>query len=188
MAEAATLPLSATTADQALDALDMEAGEWLLVTGAAGVVGAFAVQLALLRGLRVIAQAGHDGEKTLRELGAEEFVPRGATLSARVREIIPGGADGAIDGANQGIAAMDAVRHGGSFASLLNSAPQARRGISTHNVAYHTESERLAKLSALAGAGRLSLRVAATYPLAATSKAHEALAEGGLRGRVVLVP
>ena len=56
--QAATLPLNGTTADQALDLLDLSVGQWLLVTGAAGGVGALAIELAVIRGLRVVAQAG----------------------------------------------------------------------------------------------------------------------------------
>jgi len=188
MAEASTLPLNATTADQALDTLDLAPGQWLLVTGAAGAVGGFAVELAVLRGLRVVAQAGAADEELVRGFGAELFVSRDEPLSATVRQLVPGGVDGALDAANQGVAASDAVRHGGAFVSLLNAAPQARRAMRTHNVAYHSDGARLARLSALAGAGRLSLRVAATYPFEEAAQAHRVLAGGGVRGRLVLVP
>ncbi|WP_159062529.1 zinc-binding dehydrogenase, partial [Streptomyces caniscabiei] len=82
----------------------------------------------------------------------------------------------------------DAVRHGGAFVSLLNSAPQSRREVRTPDLAWHTDAGRLAKLAAYAGAGLISLRVAKTYPLEQVADAHRALAEGGLRGRIVLVP
>jgi len=188
MAEAATLPLNALTADQALDKLALTPGEWLLVTGAAGGVGGLAVELAVGRGIRVIAQAGADDEALVRGFGAEAFVGRDAALADSVRALVPGGVHGAIDAANQGIAASDAVRHGGAFVSLLNSAPQGRREVRMYNHAYHTDGARLAELSALAGAGRLSLRVAETFPLDDAPKAHEILARGGVRGRLVLVP
>src|SRR5690606_28213240 len=73
---AATLPLNGLTAAQALDRLGLRAGETLLVTGAAGAVGGFAVQLAAARGIRVVAVAGAEDEPLVRELGAELFVPR----------------------------------------------------------------------------------------------------------------
>src|SRR5690606_27441336 len=75
---AATLPLNGLTAAQALDRLGLRAGETLLVTGAAGAVGGFAVQLAAARGIRVVAVAGAEDEPLVRELGAELFVPRTA--------------------------------------------------------------------------------------------------------------
>ena len=184
----ATVGLNATTADQALDALALVPGQWLLVSGAAGGVGLFAVELARLRGLRVIAQAGPADEKLVLEAGAQLFVPRGDDLVSAVRRLVPGGVDGAVDAADLAAGAADAVRHGGAFVSLLNSAPMARRQVRMTNLAWYTDRERLAKLVAYAGAGLISLRVAATYPLERVADAHRALAAGGLRGRIVVVP
>lgn len=184
----ATLGLNATTADQALDALGLRPGQWLLVTGAAGGVGLYAVELARLRGLRVVAQANAGDEPLLRDAGAELFVARGEDLVPAVRRLVPGGVHGAIDAANLAAGAADAVRHGGAFVSLLGSAPMPRREVAMTNLAWHTDPGRLAKLAAYAGAGAISLRVARTYPLEQVAQAHEALAAGGLRGRIVLVP
>jgi NADPH:quinone reductase-like Zn-dependent oxidoreductase len=101
---------------------------------------------------------------------------------------VPGGVDGALDAANVAVAAMDAVRHGGAFVSLLNTAPQARRAITTTNLAYHCDGPRLAELSALAGAGRLTLRVSRTLPFEEAGTAQDELTKGGVRGQLVLVP
>ncbi|MEV4217266.1 hypothetical protein [Nonomuraea sp. NPDC049725] len=73
--EAATLPLNGLIAAQALDGLGLDDGQTLLVTGAAGAVGGFAVQLAVARGLRVVAVAGAADEPLVRRLGADLFVP-----------------------------------------------------------------------------------------------------------------
>lgn len=184
----ATLGLNATTADQALDALALQPGQWVLVTGAAGGVALFAVELARLRGLRVIAQASPADEKLVLDAGAEIFVARDDDLVPTVRRLIAGGVDGAIDAANLAAGAADAVRHGGAFVSLLNSAPMERRKVRMINLAWHTDGERLTKLAAYAGAGLISLRVARTYRLEQIAEAHQALAAGGLRGRIVLIP
>ncbi len=184
----ASLGLTATTADQALDTLGLEPGQWLLVSGAAGGVGLLAVELARLRGLRVVAQAAPADEQLLREAGAELFVSRDEDLVPTVRRLVPGGVDGAIDAANLASGTADAVRHGGAFVSLLNSAPMARREVRMTNLTWHTDAERLAKLAAFAGAGLLSLRVAKTYRLDQIAEAHEDLAGGGHRGRIVLIP
>ncbi len=111
--EAAGLPLPGITALQALDTLALEPGQTLLVTGAAGGVGGYAVELGVLRGLRVIAHAAAAEEDRLRSMGAELFVPRDVHLADTVRDLVPGGADGALDAANLVTAADDAVRHGG---------------------------------------------------------------------------
>ncbi|ELP70932.1 NADP-dependent oxidoreductase [Streptomyces turgidiscabies] len=188
LVQLAAFGLNATTADQALDALALEPGQWLLVSGAAGGVGLLTVELARLRGLKVIAQAGPADEKLVLQAGAQLFVSRDDDLVPTVRRLVPGGVDGAVDAANLAAGAADAVRHGGAFVSLLNSAPQARREVRMTNLAWHTDAERLAKLAAYAGAGLISLRVAKTYSLKQIAEAHRALAEGGLRGRIVLVP
>lgn len=146
------------------------------------------MELARLRGLNVIAQGGPADEKLVLEAGAQHFVSREDDLVPTVRRLVPGGVHGAVDAANLAAGAADAVRHGGAFVSLLNSAPMARREVRMINMAWHTDAGRLAKLAAYAGAGLISLRVAKTYPLERIADAHRALAEGGLRGRIVLVP
>ncbi|MFF4415964.1 NADP-dependent oxidoreductase [Streptosporangium sp. NPDC001559] len=187
--QAATLPLNSLTADQALDLLELSEGQSVLVTGAAGAVGGYAVELAVLRGLRVVAVAGQEDEDLVRRLGAEFFVPRGAELGAAVRSLVPGGVDGAVDAAVVGTAALTAVRGGGSFVAVLDGAvPRPLRGTRVSNVWIRADGARLAELAGLAGEGRLSLRVADTLPLDEAAKAHERFSQGGLRGRLVLLP
>ncbi|MFE6055988.1 NADP-dependent oxidoreductase [Kitasatospora sp. NPDC056446] len=189
-AAAATLPLNGLTALQALDLLDLPAGATVLVTGAAGAVGGFTVELAALRGLRVVALAGAGDEEAVRALGAEWFVPRTAPdVAAAVRELVPGGVDGAVDAALLGVRALGAVRGRGAFVVLAaGSAPVGLRGIRVAHVWITADGPALAGLAALAGEGRLTLRVADTLPLAHARRAHERLAAGGLRGRLVLLP
>lgn len=184
---ASTIPLNGLTALQALDELALVAGQAALVTGAAGGLGAFIVELAAMRGLRVIAAAGDADEKLVRALGAE-FIPRSADLAAAVRDLVPGGADAAFDAAVLGYPAMDAVRARGTFAVFSGSAPVPVRGIRVLPVYIHADGAALAGLSRLAAAGKLTLRVADTYPLAKAVQAHERLEAGGVRGRLVLVP
>jgi NADPH:quinone reductase len=192
---AATLPLNALTAAQALDLLDLRAGQTLLVTGAAGAVGGYAVQLATGEGVRVIATADAADERLVRTLGATEFLPRGVELSARVRALVPGGADrdsgvdAALDAAVIGVRALDAVRGGGAFVTVRGGAePPPLRGIRVHNVWIRADGRRLAELVGLVETGRLTPRVAETFPLEKAAEAHRRLAEGGLRGRLVVLP
>jgi NADPH:quinone reductase-like Zn-dependent oxidoreductase len=188
-AEAATLPLNGLTAAQALDLLELRAGQWLLVTGAAGALGGFALQLAALRGLRTVAVASPRDEELVRQLGAEKFVARTDRLGTAVRRVLPQGADGALDAALVGVPALDAVRDGGSFVAVAaGAAPIPLRGTRLRNVWIRTDAARLARLAELADAGRLTLRVAAVCPLGQVAAAHERLAAGGLRGRIVLQP
>jgi NADPH2:quinone reductase len=186
-AQAATLPLNGLTAMQALDRLDLKHGQTLLVTGAAGAVGGFATQLAVARGLGVVAVAAAEDEPLVRRLGAKLFVPRTARLGEAVRALVPGGVHAALDAAVVGAAALDAVRSGGAFASLVaGGAPAPLRGTRVFNHWIRADGTRLSSLVALAEAGSLSLRVAETMPLDQVTAAHRRLAKGGLRGRLVL--
>lgn len=185
-AAAATLPLNGLTALQALDLLGLVAGDTVLVTGAAGAVGGFAVDLAVRRGLRVVAQAGSADEEFVRGLGAEWVVGRDASdLASDVRRLVPGGADGALDTAGHGIRALAAVRTKGAFATVVGgSAPLPLRGIRVHQQWISADGAALAELAAMG----LTLRVADTLPLERAAEAHDRLAAGGMRGRLVLVP
>lgn len=187
--EAATIPLNGLTAAQALDLLALSQGHWLLVTGAAGALGGFALQLAALRGLRTVAVASPGDEPLVRELGATAFVPRTENVGEAVRRVIPGGVDGALDGASIGISAHEAVRDGGSFVAVAaGTAPPPLRGTRVQNVWIRTDAPRLAELSELVDAGQLTPRVAAAQPLDTVATAHERVSAGGLRGRIVLDP
>ncbi|HEX9042006.1 MAG TPA: NADP-dependent oxidoreductase [Trebonia sp.] len=185
---AATIPLNGLTAVQALDLLGLAAGQTILVTGAAGGLGGFGVELAAMRGLRVIAAAGDADEKLVRDLGATAFVPRSADLASAVRDLVPGGVDAAFDAAVLGYPALDAVRAGGSFAAFVGAGPVPLRGISVVPVNIHADGAALTGLSALAAAGKLTLRTAGTYPLEDAAQTHRQMEAGGLRGRLVLTP
>jgi NADPH:quinone reductase-like Zn-dependent oxidoreductase len=92
--EASTLLLNAPTAHLALDALHLDAGQTLAVTGAAGAVGGCAIQLAKARGLTVIADAAADDDDLVRTLGTAlldelRALAEDGTLSLRVADIMP---------------------------------------------------------------------------------------------------
>ncbi|MFE4701937.1 NADP-dependent oxidoreductase [Streptomyces sp. NPDC056738] len=179
-AHAASLPLNALTAAQALDGLGLEPGRRLLVTGAAGAVGGYAVQLAARLGVSVTALAREGDEELVRSLGADEFVSDG---------VAPRSVDAVLDAAILGADALEWVRDGGAFMGVIPGAhPASVRGVRTGAVEVAADGARLAELVALVDAGALTTRVAGTYALDEAVKAHARLAEGGLRGRLVLVP
>lgn len=181
---AATLPLNVLTAAQALDVLDLAEGATVLVTGAAGGVGGFAVELAKARGLRVVAAAGDGDEELVRGLGAETFVPRSAPLAESVRQAVPGGVDSVLDAAVLGVGALDALRGGGTFVAVIaGAAPPPLRGTRVKNVMVRADGKRLAELIP-----QVTPRVADTLPLTEVAKAHRRTEKGNLRGRLVLTP
>ncbi|NBE50452.1 NADP-dependent oxidoreductase [Streptomyces boluensis] len=180
--QAATLPLNTLSADQALGLLGLRPGQSLLVTGAAGAVGAHAVELAHRHGLVITALAAAGDAEFLASRGADHFVARGAALA-------PAAFDGVLDAAGLGAEAIAAVRDGGSYAGLWpGQEPRAERGIRIAALDVQADGARLAELARVADEGVLLPRVARTYPLDAAAEAHVRLAEGGLRGRLVLLP
>lgn len=189
LVQASTLPLNGLSALQALDLLGLPAGASVLVTGAAGAVGGYAVQLAVLRGLRVVALAGAGDEDLVRRLGATHFLARTDAPAQQTRALVPGGVDGVVDAAVLGIRAHDAVREGGAYVTLIpGTEPAGLRGTRTTGVAVRHHAGELAQLSTLARLGVLTPRVAGTHPLREAAEAYRRTAKGGLRGRLVLVP
>jgi NADPH:quinone reductase len=190
-AEAATIPMNGLTVRLALDELALEPGQTLAITGAAGAVGGFAVELGRAAGLRVVADAAPPDEALVRSLGADEVVIRGDTFARGVREIVPEGVDGLIDAAVMDAGAVPAVRDGGRVATLRGyvGGDGGNRGITFLPVFvrnYATERAKLDELRNLTERGGLTLRVAQTLQAAHASEAHRLLEAGGVRGRLVL--
>jgi NADPH:quinone reductase len=188
-AEAATLLLNAVAAQLALDALGLPAGQAVAVTGAAGAVGGYAIQLARMRGLTVIADAPPGEEGLIRRVGASHVLARGPGFAAGVRSVVPGGVPGLVDGANLDAAALPAIADGGAIATVKGWSGPAGRGITVHPISAFTAATNTALLEDLrdlAEHGVLTLRTAGVVPASQAAEAHRRLAGGGLRGRIVL--
>ncbi|GIG71270.1 NADP-dependent oxidoreductase [Phytomonospora endophytica] len=186
---AATLPSNGLTALQALRLLDLGEGATLLVTGAAGSLGGFAVQLAAARGIEVIGLASAADEAAVRALGARGFVARDTGIASGVREVAPSGVDGVLDAAMVGQEAVAAAADGGVYVQVtLPGEARPERGVRVVNVWCEADPGDYAELVSMVERGVLTPRVLATYPLAEAAAAHERLDRGGLRGRLVLLP
>jgi NADPH2:quinone reductase len=188
LAEAATLPLNALTAAGALDLAGLTEGQTLLVTGASGGVGGFAVELAKLRGIRTIALTRPRDADRLGAI-ASAVLTSADDLGLAVRHLVPGGVDAVIDAAVLGITAHQALRSTGTFVALVAPfAPPPIRGTRVVVQEVFADGARLAELATLVDKGALTLRVAHTFPLARAREAHELLEKGGVGGRIVLTP
>jgi NADPH:quinone reductase-like Zn-dependent oxidoreductase len=188
---AATLPMNALTVRAALDELALRPGQALGVTGAAGAVGGYAIQLARAEGLRVIADASPADEDLVAGLGADVVVPRGPGVAARMRRVLPDGVDALLDAAVMGSAVLPAVRDGGRVIAVRPYAGSGsgERGITVSLVLVFRhlhEGGTLSRLAGLADAGVLSLRVADVLPAARAAEAHRRFEAHGVRGRLVL--
>src|SRR5256885_7269078 len=105
---ASTLLLNGLTARFALDALALDAGQTLAITGAAGAFGGYVIQLAKADGLTVIADASRSDQTLVGSLGADYVLDRGDTFAKRVRSIVAEGVPGLADGARLNHLAMAA--------------------------------------------------------------------------------
>ncbi|MFF3846462.1 NADP-dependent oxidoreductase [Streptomyces sp. NPDC002328] len=187
--QAAALPMNGLTARLALDTLDLEPGQTVAITGSAGAVGGYAVQLAKADRLRVVADASEQDEALIKELGADVVLRRGAEYSDRVRAEIPGGVDGLVDGASLGALTARAVRDGGRVVTLRGYDGPGERDIVFEPIVvfrYAREHAKLDGLRQLAKEGLITPRVARTFPAEQAVEAHRLLAAGGVRGRLVL--
>lgn len=187
---AASVPLAAVTARQGLAKLALPEGSTLLVTGASGVVGRFAVQLAAAAGLRVVGVAYEGDESELKVLGAQHCVPRGepAQVLAGVLEYAPERVDGVFDGALIGTPAVAALKDGGRFVSLAaDRTPTAERDIEVHTVVGRPDPVALTDVLRRVADRELITRVADVMPLEEAAEAHRRAESGHRPGRIVLM-
>jgi NADPH:quinone reductase len=187
--EAATLPMNGLTVRNALDLLALPPGSTLAVTGSAGIVGQFALQLGRHEGLTVIGDAAPAEIELIESFGADRVVPRGEGTEPELREIYPDGVDAILDAALLGPEVIGAVRDGGQLLAVRPYAGEAERDIAIHLVLvgrHLHEGHRIAELADLVAKGVLTLRIAEVLPADRAAEAHRRLAAGGVRGRLVL--
>lgn len=182
---AAALPLAGLTALQTLERAAVGAGQNVLIHGAAGGVGSFGVQLARLRGARVVGTASERNHAYLRELGAEPVV-YGDGLVDAARALVPSGFDVIVDFV--GGSTLDTTREllapGGVVASIADS--RARTEFGGHYIWVRPDAAQLGELAQLAAAGDLRVEIASTYPLDEAAAAYAELEEGHTRGKIVV--
>lgn len=185
--DAAALPLTGLTALQSIRRSGLREGDTVLVHAAAGGVGAFATQLAVLAGARVVGTAGPANHEFLRSLGAEP-VAYGEGLVAAARAVAPDGFDVVLD--YVGGAALDVtpdlLRPGGSVVSIADGRAAAEFG--GQYVWVRPDRDDLAELAGLVADGRLRVHVSAVYDLEHAVDAYRALESGHTRGKIVVTP
>ena len=186
---AAALPVPALTADQAIgDALEVRAGQTVLVHGAGGVTGGMLVQLAAHRGATVIATAGADSAGRVAAMGASTVLDyHQPDWPERVRMLTGGGVDAAANAARAGSGeAVAAVRNGGRLATITADLPAAERDITMRAVQVVPDGRRLGALIQLLAQGVLTVSVGDRFPLerAAAALAH---ARHGAHGSAIVL-
>jgi NADPH:quinone reductase-like Zn-dependent oxidoreductase len=184
---AGALFVAGTTARASVRAIAPQAGETIVVTGAAGGVGSLTVQLARRTGARVIGLASAGNHDWLR---AHDVIPvaYGDGVAERIRAEAPDGVDAFVDtfGGYLDLALVDL----GVAPERVNTIipPEQRDGVKSEGNNQGASTEALSELAGLIAAGELELPIARTYPLVEVREAYTDLARRHTRGKIVLIP
>jgi NADPH:quinone reductase len=196
LAAAATLPMNGLTALQALDLLDLKSGSVLAITGGAGVLAGYLMQIARSRDIDVVADASPEDVGLVSTRGATKVIARGPQFAKQVRSTFPDGVDALVDTALLGPATLEAVRNAGTLARVRHhgepgsyDVPAPPRGIRLADIfvpTYFGRQDKLAELRALVDHGVVLPQVADVLSADQAQEAHRRLDAGGVRGRLVL--
>jgi NADPH:quinone reductase-like Zn-dependent oxidoreductase len=190
LADAAALPMVGLTAWQALfDDARLTSGQRVLINGAGGAVGGYAIQLAKRAGAHVIATASPRSIDRVRAAGADEVIDHTAT-AVTVAEPVDVLLNLARIAPEQLIAMVAFVRPGGVVLNTVPTIPTPgddARGVRAIGVFVRSDAGQLARLAELVDRGELRVDVAERVPLADLPTVHSRAANGGLTGRVVVL-
>ncbi|WP_306212509.1 NADP-dependent oxidoreductase [Actinoplanes sp. RD1] len=189
LADAAALPLVGLTAWQALfDHGKLTAGQRVLINGAGGAVGGYAVQLAKEAGAHVIATASPASAPGVEAAGADEVIDHTTTdVTAAVREPVDLVVNLAPVTPEQLAALVPLIRDGGALVNTTVWMPapsDEKRGVRGIDLFVRSDADQLADLAARVSTGELRVEVARRVPLAGLPAVH---AEAGPGKTVVLV-
>ena len=189
---AAAIPLAGAAAAQAVDAVDPQAGQTVLVNGADGGVGSYAVQLLAARGVTVIATGKPDSAERLRSLGATTVIDHHTTdVAEQVRAAHPDGVDALVNvgGFDPTAVPLHAVRSGGKL-STTTVEPDAdtlsAAGVTSTMIMARPLREVVGPLVEQAAAGKLEVSVAEVLPFDQAADGLARLAAGKANGKLVV--
>jgi NADPH:quinone reductase len=194
--QAAALPIPAVTALRTVELLEVTAGQHVVVMGATGGVGGYAVQMAHSRGVHVIATVRGDADEA-RRLGAEEvYDSQAVDVIDALHADHPDGVDAILDLVNGPDAIRrdaEVIRPGGRLVSTIFAADEAwfaERHITAHNHASNKNPlispQGLTTVAQMLADGTITARIRSTVELAAAAQVLDDLRHGGLRGKAVI--
>jgi NADPH:quinone reductase-like Zn-dependent oxidoreductase len=191
--DAAALPMVGLTAWQALfDDAGLEAGQRVLINGAGGAVGGYAVQLAKRTGAYVLATASPRSMERIAAAGADEVIDHTSTeVTAAVTEPVHVLLNLAGIAPEELEALAGLVRAGGVVLNTVPTIPTPaddERGVRAVGVFVRSDADQLSRLVELVDHGELRVDVAERVPLAELAEVHAKAATGALPGKVVVVP
>ncbi len=191
--EAAGVPLAALTAWQALfDTVHLQAGQTVFISGGAGGVGHYAIQLAKAKGAQVITTTSTRNVEFVRDLGADvviDYTQRSFVESIKDVDVVLDtiGGDVLRD-------AFKVVKRSGSIVSLpghlgvkaIGDQLAPKSGVAFSVIGVHPSGEQIAELAKLADTGQLKTHLDAVFPLQNVAQAHKLIEGGHVRGKLVL--
>jgi NADPH2:quinone reductase len=194
--QAAALPIAAITALDAIELLGVAAGQSVVVMGATGGVGGYAVEMARSRGARVIATVRGDADEA-RRLGAEEvFDTKAGDAIAALHAAHPAGVDAVLDLVNgKDAIGRDAeiLKSGGKLVSTIFAVDEkwfAARQINAQNLVGHdnpfSSPQGLDTVARMLAAGTITARIRSTVDLDGAAQVIEKLRSGGLSGKALI--
>jgi NADPH:quinone reductase-like Zn-dependent oxidoreductase len=188
---AGALFVAGTTAYAAVRAVALQPGDTVAVAGAAGGVGAIAVQLAKRAGATVLGIAGPSNDQWLTEHGVVP-VNYGDGLADRLRAAAPDGkVDAFLDFFGGGYVELAVAELGVDpqrVDTIIDFAAVQRFGVKAEGNANAASADVLAELAGLIAAGEVEVPVAGVYPLAEVREAYRTLEQRHTRGKIVLRP
>ena len=191
--DAAALPSVALTAWQALfDDGDLSRGQRVLINGAGGVVGKYAIALAKRAGVHVVATASPRSSAAVRAAGADEIVDHTTTdVLEAVEEQVDVLVNLAPIDPEQFTALVALVRDGGKVVSttaFMATPSDESRGVTAATVFVLPNRDRLTELVSLVDSGELQVEVTRRIPLTDLPALHAEAAGGRIEGKVVVQP
>lgn len=192
--EAGGLPLAGLTAYQSvIKAGQLKAGETVLILGASGGVGGSAIQLAKSVGATVVAVASAESAEHMKKLGADFTVDyKAGPVADAVKKVAPDGVDLLFDAISGDTLtqSLPVLKPTGRLISVLNDgkALHLPAGVHFEHVMAQPSVADLDHLRALANTGKLTVPIAATFPLDDTQKAFAQIETHHTTGKVVIVP
>ncbi len=194
--QAAALPIPAVTALRTVELLDVTAGQYVVVMGATGGVGGYAVQIARSRGAHVIATVRGDVDEARRLGAAEVYDSQAVDVIDALRADHPDGVDAVLDlvsGRDAIGRDAEVIRPGGRLVSTLFAADEgwfAARQITAHNHASSSNPlmtpQGLTTVAQMLADGTITARIRSIVALDAAGLALDEIRRGGMHGKAVI--
>ena len=187
--QAGGLFVAGTTAFAAVRAVDLKAGDTVVVSGAAGGVGSIAVQLARDAGAKVIGLAGEGNQQWLKDHGVIP-VAYGDGVEGRIRAASGGKVDAFVDTFGGGYVEL-AIKLGvapNRIDTIIDWAAAEKYQVKTDGSATAANAEVLGQLAGFIAAGKLEIPIPKVYPLSKVREAYQELEQRHTRGKIVLEP